>query len=91
MYLLQFVTNELKSEEQIRRVFEDNLGIFFAYFSIKTYVVGTLYNRLAEVILMSTHKVCFYGELTKIILQLSPNTLLIWSSVSNELKCQGEC
>ena len=28
---------------------------------------------------MSTHNVCFYRELMKIILQLSSNTLLIWS------------
>ena len=34
-----------------------------------------------KVILMSTHKICFYGELTKIILQLSSDTLLICSSV----------
>ena len=27
--------------------------------------------------LMSTHNICFYGELTKIILQLSSNILLI--------------
>ena len=38
----------------------------FAYFSIKTHVVG-----LAKAILMSTHNICFDGELTKIILQLS--------------------
>ena len=30
---------------------------------------------------MSTHNICFYGELTKIILQLSSNTLLICSTV----------
>ena len=30
---------------------------------------------------MSTHNICFYGELKKIILQLSSNTLLIWLSV----------
>ena len=29
---------------------------------------------------MSTHNIYFYGELTKIILQLSSNTLLICSS-----------
>ena len=29
---------------------------------------------------MSTHNIGFYGELTKIILQLSPHTLLIYSS-----------
>ena len=29
---------------------------------------------------MSTHNIHFYGELSKIILQLSPNTLLIWST-----------
>ena len=32
-----------------------------------------------EAILMSTHNVCFYGELQKIIVQLSSNTLLIYS------------
>ena len=30
---------------------------------------------------MSTHNICFYGELTEIILQLSSNTHLICSSV----------
>ena len=29
---------------------------------------------------MSTHNMCFYGELTKIILQLSQNTLFICST-----------
>ena len=29
---------------------------------------------------MSTHNMFFYGELTKIILELSPNTLLISST-----------
>ena len=29
---------------------------------------------------MSTHNICFYGELTNIILHLSSNTLLICSS-----------
>ena len=49
---------------------------YFCYFSIKTYVVGT------EAILLSTHNICFYGELMKIILQLSSNTLLIWSPMT---------
>ena len=31
---------------------------------------------------MSTHNIRFYGELTKIILQLSPNTLLVSSTAS---------
>ena len=31
-------------------------------------------------ILMSTHNICFYGEISKIIPQLSSNTLLICSS-----------
>ena len=29
---------------------------------------------------MSTHNICFYGELTKIILELLSNTLLICST-----------
>ena len=33
-------------------------------------------------ILMSTHNICFYGEITKIIPKLSLNTLLICSNVS---------
>ena len=31
-------------------------------------------------ILMSTHNICFYGEITKIIPKLSSNTLLICSN-----------
>ena len=34
-----------------------------------------------EAILMSTHNICFYGELTKIILQLSLSTHFICSTV----------
>ena len=32
------------------------------------YVVGTHYNHLGYVIQMSTHNICFHGELMKIIL-----------------------
>ena len=35
---------------------------------------------------MSTHNVCFYGELTKIILQLSSNTHFICSAGSGNKK-----
>ena len=38
------------------------------------------HNICCEAILMSTHNIGFYGELTKIILQLSSDTLLICSS-----------
>ena len=44
---------------------------------MKTYVVGTHWNRLAEAIPMSTHNLCFYRELMKIIFELSSNTLFI--------------
>ena len=39
----------------------------------------------AEAILMSTHNVCCYGELKKIMLELSPNTLSVpqYSSIDN--------
>ena len=56
----------------------------FAYISIKAYrliccplkhVVGTHYNRLAKAILMSTHNLCFYGELTKMKLDSKYNLL----------------
>ena len=35
------------------------------------------YPQHTEAILMSTHNICFYGELTKVILELPLNTLLI--------------
>ena len=31
---------------------------------------------------MSTHNICFYGEIMKFITKLSPNTLLICSTVT---------
>ena len=34
----------------------------------------------SEAILMSTHNICFYGEITKIISKLASNTLLICST-----------
>ena len=40
---------------------------YFSYFSIKTYVVGTHLKHLTEVLQMSTHNICFLGELEKII------------------------
>ena len=36
---------------------------------------------------MSTHNICFYGELTKIILELSPNTHLIEAILSTHNIC----
>ena len=47
----------------------------FSYLSIKkTYVVGTHWKRLTEALPMSTHNICFNGELEKIIPELSSNT-----------------
>ena len=42
-----------------------------------SYVEGAHQNRLVEAILVSTHNICFYGKLWKIIPKLSSNTLLI--------------
>ena len=50
--------------------FYENLHIF-----IKTYVIGAHYNCLAEAILMSTHNISFYEEISKIIPKLSSNTI----------------
>ena len=55
----------------------------FPYFSIKTYIVNLwgLIKIAGEAILMSTHNIFFYGELTKIVLQLSSNIHRICSTV----------
>ena len=39
--------------------------INFSDFFIKSYVVGTNLKRLTEALQMSTHNICFYGELDK--------------------------
>ena len=36
--------------------------------------MGTHYKHLAKALLMSTHNICFYEEIRKIIPELSPNT-----------------
>ena len=50
------------------------------------YVVGAHLNRLAKAILMSTHNIGFYEDLTKIIFELSSNTHLI-SSADSSTSC----
>ena len=47
------------------------------YFSINTYVVGTHKKRLTGALLMSTHNICFCGELRKIFCGYS--YLELWS------------
>ena len=47
-------------------IFDDNSKIIFVNL-IKTYVVGAHQNRLGEAILMSTHNIGFYEEISKII------------------------
>ena len=50
-------------------IFDDNLVIILLIFFIKTYVLG------AQAILMSTHNIGFYEDLTKIIFELSSNII----------------
>ena len=49
----------------------------FLHFCIKTYVVGTHQKLIGEMILMSTHNICFHGEIRKIIHELLPSTTLL--------------
>ena len=39
---------------------------YFSYSSMKTYVVGTHQKCLGEALLMSTHNICFHGEIIKL-------------------------
>ena len=49
-------------------IFDDNSEIvYFVYSFIKPYVVGAHQNCLGEAILMSTHYIGFYEEITKIV------------------------
>ena len=49
------------------------------YFFIKAHIVCAHLNHLVEAIQMSTHNIGFYEDLTKIIFQLSSNTLSVLS------------
>ena len=40
--------------------------LLFSIFMLKTLIVGTRYNRLAEVVLMSIHNLCFGSKIRKI-------------------------
>ena len=66
--------------ELLRRSIWWELWDNFLQFSIKIYIVVTHKKGFSEVLLMSTHKICLYGEITKIIPELSPNTpqQLLW-------------
>ena len=52
------------------------LGYFFFSLLVKTYIVCTHLKHLCEMLWMSTHNIGFYGELEKIIPELSSITLL---------------
>ena len=39
--------------------------VFFSYPSVLAYVLGTQKNRLIEMVLLSTHKICFGQEIRK--------------------------
>ena len=45
------------------------LGIFLISLQI-----DTLWVLISEALLMSTHNICFYGELEETVTKLSPNT-----------------
>ena len=45
---------------------------YFSYISMKTYVVGTHWKRLSEALPMSTHIICFHGEIRKNIIPMRP-------------------
>ena len=65
-------------EKHVRRVFNDNLKIIFdsklwvlirvAKYPQHMFLWRNMENYPSEVILMSTHNICLYGELSKIIL-----------------------
>ena len=48
-------------------LFSSKKCLYLSYFSMKTFVVGTHSKRLAEALLMSTHNICFCGEIRKIL------------------------
>ena len=57
-------------------IFFKQKAVKFLYFSTKTYLMGTHQKHLSEVLLMSTHNICFHGEIRKNIIWIPS---LIWS------------
>ena len=63
--------------------FNRKVLIFFLFLHINTYC-GTHYKRLAESFLMSTHNICFHGEIRKysrLSLSRSPRDSLIFLDI----------
>ena len=77
------------SEEQIKCVFDDKCKIIFVI--IKTYVVDAHQNRFAKVILMSTHNISLYEEISKSISYLSNHQICtLFVLLLHHQRLQGE-
>ena len=61
----------------------------FIHFSTKTYVVGTHKKHLSEVLLMSTHNICFHGEIRKISIYFDSKKVLFGSMKTCPLPLTG--
>ena len=61
-------------------------GFIFFHISVKTYIVGTRWNRLAEVALTSTHNVCFGSKVRKLDISLHTPVLLYKSGVEGGIQ-----
>ena len=57
--------------------------IWFSYFSIETYVVGTQKNRLNETVLLSNHNIC-YNEWVRKYLQFYAENFCLFKPVVKE-------
>ena len=61
-----FLKNEkcpLMQSSRYALFFSTKQNIFFFYFSLKTYFVGTHQKCLIKALLMCTHNICFHGEI----------------------------
>ena len=73
--LLPANTPKANSQLQIR----GDISEYFSCFSMKTYVVGTHYKYLVEVLVTCTHNLHFCGEIRKIPILFGRQKWLIWS------------
>lgn len=56
----------------------DKFKDFQFYFSVAKYIINTRQNLLSKTILKSTHNVCSYEEVLKIIRKSAPPLVFIW-------------
>ena len=75
----------------VKALFSSEKCCYLSYFSTKIYGVGTHKKRLTEALLMSTHNVCFHGEIRKILCEYPLLSVAMIQSANEPVDVSENC